>query len=77
MTNYSPKYKNNWIVSIHTRSYGRNIRARIALRKRLRREPTSDEFQDAISVKEEKFDGVSCADIARAYDSGQEVSGSG
>lgn len=60
-------------MSIHTKWYGRNVRARITLRKRLRREPTAEEFQEAISDNLEKFEGISRADIARAYNSGDEV----
>lgn len=50
------------------------MRARIALRKRLRREPSVKEIQEALDTKEAFKVDVNHADIARAYDSGDEVS---
>ena len=67
------KVKNTWLDSIRGKLKHRAVRARIVLRKRLRREPLVEEIEEALNTGD-AFAGINREDIACAYDSGDEVS---
>lgn len=65
--------KHTWLVSIQKKLKHRAVRARITLRKSLHLEPSAEQIWEALETKD-KFTNISIADIARAYESGDEVS---
>lgn len=65
--------RSTWHTNIYKHTYGRNVRARITLRKQLGREAKATEVEEALQDKDNKFKTISVDDIARAYDSGDEV----
>lgn len=67
------KVKHTWLVSIQQKTKHRAVRARISLRKSLQLEPSAEQIQKALQTKD-KFTSISITDIARAYESGDEVS---
>jgi len=65
--------RNTWHKNILNNEYGRNVRARITLRKEFGREPKVREVEEATKDKSNKFMAISVDDIARAYDYGEEA----
>lgn len=67
------KVRNTWAKGILQNEWGVTVRARLTLRKELRREPTDAEVSIAIESKN-KFKNVTPEAIMREYDEGREVS---
>ncbi|KAI0666109.1 hypothetical protein C8Q78DRAFT_985175 [Trametes maxima] len=61
-----------WTKNIHEKMWGREMRARIHLRRTLGREATRSEVNDALSLEDGSFKGVSPARINAALESGDE-----
>ncbi|KAN0092780.1 hypothetical protein V8E55_003564 [Tylopilus felleus] len=64
----APKVKQTWTTKVSTQGWGTDIRAEIVLRKRLGRDPTVKEFEDALS-SHEKFHATP-EEILHAFDEG-------
>ena len=64
--------KQTWTTKVSTQGWGIDIRAKIALRKRLGRYPTVKELEDALN-SEEKFRATP-EEIHSAFDEGYAVS---
>ncbi|KAF8553940.1 hypothetical protein OG21DRAFT_1164436 [Imleria badia] len=64
----APKVKQTWSNKASTRGWAREVRARIVLRKRLGRNPTAKELQDAMNSNE-KFHATP-EELHRAFDEG-------
>ena len=71
LTSLSAQVKQTWTTKVSTQGWGTDIRAKIVLQKRLGRNPTAKEFQDAVS-SHEKFHATP-EDIHRAFDKGDAV----
>lgn len=64
------KVRNTWAKEILRKGWGSHVRTRVALRKRLHRDPTDDEFKAAL---EADVVLITQDDIRNAYDKGEEV----
>lgn len=64
------KVRNTWAKEILRKGWGSHVRTRVALRKRLHRDPTDDEFKAALKAEAVP---ITQDDIRNAYDKGEEV----
>ncbi|KAF8135036.1 hypothetical protein EV363DRAFT_1396498 [Boletus edulis] len=67
-TSQSPKMKKTWMTKVSTKGWGTDIRAKIVLQKRLGRDPTAKELEDACDSNE-KFHATP-DEVHRAFDQG-------
>ncbi|GLB33213.1 hypothetical protein LshimejAT787_0100980 [Lyophyllum shimeji] len=67
----SKQTKETWSEHISKKKWGAEVRARITLRRQLRREPTVEELEQAIGHG--VGNGVTSDDVRRALDDGEEV----
>ncbi|KAG6818894.1 hypothetical protein H0H93_000512, partial [Arthromyces matolae] len=67
-----PQVRNTWAQQIHSNKWGRDTRARIALRKRLGRVPTHNELSTELETKSD-FKEVTPAQIAESLWKGEET----
>lgn len=67
------KVKVTWGDNICEKAWGKTVRARIALRKRLHRNPNATELASAIKDKGNDYKDVTPEQVIRAYNRGEEV----
>ncbi|KAL6304138.1 hypothetical protein BKA93DRAFT_733802 [Sparassis latifolia] len=65
--------RRKWAQEIHDKGWGRSVRVRIHLRRRLGREPDGEDIEDALKEKN-AFKDVTPMQILAAYDSAEEAS---
>ncbi|KAJ6544251.1 hypothetical protein B0H19DRAFT_1170080 [Mycena capillaripes] len=69
-----PKVQNTWTKKLSKQGWGRNVRAEIVLRRRLRRKPTLAEEAAAPNNKRDKFLTVTAEEMHAAIDRGEVIS---
>ncbi|KAF7433766.1 hypothetical protein PC9H_005731 [Pleurotus ostreatus] len=65
--------RRTWARKIFDKGWGRPLRASITLRKRLGREPTHKEQQEALATDKTFQSDITAADIAAAFDRGEQA----
>lgn len=66
------KVRSTWAKQVCLRGWGDFVQARIALRQRLKRQPTTEEVEEAMDTSED-YKAVTPEQVARALASGEEV----
>ena len=64
--------KNTWGREIQSKSWGKQVRVEVILRRELGREPTRTEVRDACNSND-RYDNVTAEEIIKAYDEGKQV----
>ncbi|KAF8874194.1 hypothetical protein BD779DRAFT_1476638 [Infundibulicybe gibba] len=67
------KVQNTWTSSLSTAAWGKRVRLRIALRKRLGRQPTSDEIQEELGRSGRRSLETTREDLSQAFLRGEET----
>lgn len=68
---FSVQVKQTWMTKVATQGWGTDVRAKIVLQKRLGRDPTAQEFKDALDSNE-KF-RANPEEVRHAFDQGHAV----